>query len=47
MYPFADRVDDRDRWAIVAYIRALQLSQRAPMYRLQPQDLHALGAKTP
>jgi mono/diheme cytochrome c family protein len=27
MYAFADRVQPRDRWAIVAYIRALQLSQ--------------------
>jgi len=25
MYPFADRVSARDRWAIAAYIRALQL----------------------
>ena len=29
MYPYADRIDPHDRWAIVAYIRALQLSQRA------------------
>jgi mono/diheme cytochrome c family protein len=31
MYPYADRVDPPDRWAIVAYIRALQLSQHAPV----------------
>ena len=30
MYPYADRVSPVDRWAIVAYIRALQLSQDAP-----------------
>jgi mono/diheme cytochrome c family protein len=30
MYPYADRVEPQDRWAIVAYIRALQLSQHAP-----------------
>ena len=30
MYPYADRVSPEDRWAIVAYIRALQLSQDAP-----------------
>ncbi|HXS52421.1 MAG TPA: cytochrome c [Usitatibacter sp.] len=30
MYPYADRVTPEDRWAIVAYIRALQLSQDAP-----------------
>jgi mono/diheme cytochrome c family protein len=29
MYAFADRVQPRDRWALVAYIRALQLSQHA------------------
>jgi mono/diheme cytochrome c family protein len=27
MYSYAERVPPRDRWAIVAYIRALQLSQ--------------------
>lgn len=29
MYSFAARVPHRDRWAIAAYIRALQLSQNA------------------
>lgn len=29
MYPYADRVEPRDRWAIALYIRALQLSQGA------------------
>lgn len=29
MYSYADRVPPADRWAIVAYIRALQLSQLA------------------
>ena len=29
MYAYADRVTPADRWAIVAYIRALQLSQDA------------------
>ena len=29
MRPYADRVSAEDRWAIVAYIRALQLSQYA------------------
>ena len=44
MYPFAGRVNEPDRWAIVAYIRALQLSQNAPIDHLSPQDLRALGA---
>jgi mono/diheme cytochrome c family protein len=29
MYPYADRVSVEDRWAIIVYIRALQLSQHA------------------
>jgi mono/diheme cytochrome c family protein len=36
MYPYADRVEPSDRWAIVAYIRALQLSQHAPAAALDP-----------
>lgn len=50
MYPFGDRLDAHDRWAIVAYIRALQLSQRAPLDRLAPEDVRALdrsGARSP
>lgn len=31
MYSYADRVSPRDRWAIIAYIRALQLSQYATL----------------
>ena len=42
MYPYADRIDPHDRWAIVAYIRALQLSQHAPRDRLTPRDLSRL-----
>lgn len=30
MYSYADRVTPKNRWAIAAYIRALQLSQHAP-----------------
>lgn len=29
MYPYGSRVPARDRWAIIAYIRALQLSRQA------------------
>jgi len=29
MYSYASRIEPQDRWAIVAYIRALQLSQHA------------------
>ncbi len=31
MYSYADRIAPKDRWAIVAYIRALQLSQNATL----------------
>jgi mono/diheme cytochrome c family protein len=45
MYPYADRITAADRWAIVAYIRALQLSQDAPAASLEAQDLTALKAR--
>ncbi len=31
MYPFASRIHPKDRWAIAAYIRALQFSQHAAL----------------
>lgn len=40
MYPYADRVEPPDRWAIVAYVRALQLSQHAQVASLPP-DMRA------
>jgi mono/diheme cytochrome c family protein len=48
MYAHGDRVRPRDRWAIVAYIRALQLSQHAVLTDLPP-DVQARMAieKTP
>ena len=36
MYPYAVRVEPADRWAIAAYIRALQLSQRAVLADADP-----------
>ncbi len=38
MYSYADRVAPADRWAIIAYIRALQLSQNAEAARLPASD---------
>jgi mono/diheme cytochrome c family protein len=38
MYSYADRVPPEDRWAIVAYIRALQLSQSATLDDVPPED---------
>jgi len=40
MYPFAERVPPRDRWAIASYVKALQLSQSFPVDRL-PEDLRS------
>jgi mono/diheme cytochrome c family protein len=36
MYPYADRVEPSDRWAIVAYIRALQASASASALDVPP-----------
>ena len=44
MYSYADRVSPPDRWAIVAYIRALQLSQAAPVASLPPEARAKLAA---
>src|SRR6185437_2209543 len=46
MYPYADRISPHDRWAIVAYIRALQLSQHAPASELSAEDLKKLQGAT-
>ena len=43
MYSYAARVRPRQRWAIAAYIEALQLSQNAPVERLDAQDRRQLG----
>jgi mono/diheme cytochrome c family protein len=42
MYSYASRVEPRDRWAITAYIRALQESQSAKV-----ADIPDLGSKLP
>jgi len=44
MYSYADRVAPTDRWAIAAYIRALQLSQAAPVSALSGDDRANLEA---
>jgi mono/diheme cytochrome c family protein len=36
MYPYGNRIAPADRWAIVAYIRALQLSRYFPADQLPP-----------
>jgi mono/diheme cytochrome c family protein len=47
MVPYADRLTPEDRWAVVAYIRALQLSQHAPVDRLPPALQTALRTQPP
>jgi mono/diheme cytochrome c family protein len=42
MYSFADRVQPEDRWAIAAYIRALQYSQNATLADVPPNERGAL-----
>ena len=44
MYPYAGRVPSADRWAIIAYIRALQLSQQVKVATLPDSDRKALEA---
>ena len=38
MYSYTERVNPRDRWAIAAYIRVLQLSQGANLSELPVRD---------
>jgi mono/diheme cytochrome c family protein len=47
MYSMSTRVPEyKDRWAIVAYIRALQLAQHAPVDRLSAEDLQKIEEST-
>jgi mono/diheme cytochrome c family protein len=39
MYPYKSIVDVNDRWAIIAYIRALQRSQHAAIADVPPNEL--------
>jgi mono/diheme cytochrome c family protein len=45
MYPQADQIEPRDRWAIVAYLRALQRSQHATLADLPVGELQQLSAR--
>ncbi len=42
MYGYASRVEPEDRWAIVAYVRALQLSQNANPDDVPPEETQGL-----
>jgi hypothetical protein len=43
MLGYSAQIPPADRWAIIAYVRALQLSRNAPVSELSP----ALRAKLP
>jgi len=43
MYSYSDRISPHDRWAIVAYIRALQLSQNATLDDVPLEKRSQLG----
>ncbi len=45
MYSYASSVPIEDRWAIAAYIRALQVSQRMPLGELPSEDQQRVTGK--
>ncbi len=47
MYSYASRVEPADRWAIAAYIRALQLSRDARLDDLPPAERASLENQKP
>ena len=47
MYSFAQRIPPNDRWAIAAYIRALQRSSTADVAALTEAEQRALAAPPP
>lgn len=47
MYSYSTRVEPTDRWAITAYIRALQLSQRASLEDVPADERPQLEVKQP
>jgi hypothetical protein len=42
MYPYANQTEPEERWAIAAYVKALQLSQGLPLDALPMEDRLAL-----
>lgn len=45
MYSYASRIEPKDRWAIVAYIRALQISQNAKQSDLTAEQIAKMNEK--
>lgn len=46
MYGYASRIEPEDRWAIAAYVRALQKSYYTQMNELTPEDIQRLREET-
>jgi mono/diheme cytochrome c family protein len=46
MPSYAGQIEPRDRWAIVAYVRALQLSQHFPAAQLTPEMKKEMATAT-
>jgi mono/diheme cytochrome c family protein len=46
MPDYAQQIPPEDRWAIAAYVKALQLSQRAPVADLPPEDRARVEAQS-
>lgn len=47
MYAYGPQVEPADRWAIIAYVRALQLSQHAPAELLLPAEREMVDEEVP
>jgi mono/diheme cytochrome c family protein len=47
MPSYAAQIDPEDRWAVVSYVRALQLSQHVPMAALSPEERQRAEAGGP
>ena len=47
MPSYAGQIPPRDRWAITAYVRALQLSQHYPIEQLTPEMKHEMAGDVP
>lgn len=45
MYSYAHRIPPEDRWAVAAYVRALQLSQYADVNDLNAEERQQLGGQ--
>ena len=45
MYSYANRIPPEDRWAVAAYVRALQLSQYADVNELTDEERQQLGGQ--